>query len=134
MNSFTKHFLWVVLLSQYFNTLAQDHPASTTKENPIHLENVYVKYDSGKVILSWQADTQKLENIFIYYSIERSGNGIGFHTIKLNQQKDAPIFVDEFPLNGLSYYRVRKIISSKNKTDFLFSKEFIVKNETREAQ
>jgi hypothetical protein len=127
--------LIAILSLLYLSTTAQSSKDNNSNPSPTasaYFEKVYVKYDEGKVLISWPK-AEKMDDLIVYYSIERSSNGIHFKTIKLSMEKDPTSFTDDDPLQGLSYYRVRKIISGGGQMNFSLSREFAIKNSSNPA-
>ena len=128
------YFCIIVLSLLYLSTTAQSsaEESGTLPTSSPYFEKVFVKYDAGKVLISWPK-AEKLENLMTYYSIERSKNAIHFQTIKLSKADDPNNFSDVEPIGGISYYRVRKIVSGEGQMDFSLSREFAITNTSNPA-
>jgi len=88
--------------------------ASTSLSNPLPVElidfNVIKKMDVAEI--SW---TTKTENNNDYFTIQRSMDGINFTDLKTidgagnSNSKIDYLWIDESPLNGVSYYRLKQV-------------------------
>jgi hypothetical protein len=81
---------------------------SAITNNPELILSAPLLKDNNAVILQWQPLLSGKETSF--YTIERSSNGITFETVAIKKsvaKQDYYEFVDESPLTGSNYYRIK---------------------------
>src|SRR5690606_3608922 len=87
-------------------------PAINCNVLPIELLSFDAKAAGDQVLVDWSTAT---ENNTAWFDVERSADGVGFQAIgRVNaaghaMQTTAYHFVDDQPLNGLSYYRLHSV-------------------------
>ncbi len=87
-------------------------------------------YNSGKVFLNWSASNEQADCVYI---IERSPDGVEFESIGVKEGigTDVELFyswMDNTPLEGFSYYRVKKI--TRDGTQFFSATNTIINQGT----
>lgn len=81
---------------------------SAITNNPELILSAPLLKDNNTVILQWHPQLSGKETSF--YTIERSSNGITFETVAIKKsvaKQDYYEFVDESPLTGSNYYRIK---------------------------
>jgi hypothetical protein len=99
-------------LSNYQPSYALAFPPSSTNPLPISLTTFAAQLDRNKVLVNWETQVE-FNNEF--FSVERSADNITYYPIgNVSGAGTTTIahsysFVDNRPLNGISYYRLRQV-------------------------
>ncbi|MDI3318775.1 T9SS type A sorting domain-containing protein [Pinibacter soli] len=87
-------------------------PSDSVTNNPELILSAPLLKENNTVILQWQPQLNGKETSF--YTIERSSNGLTFETLAITRsvaKQDYYEFVDESPLTGSNYYRIKYTIA-----------------------
>ena len=87
--------------------------ASLIKDNNDVIASFSPVHNSGKTYIRWLVKNDEKDGVFV---IERSKDGIDFEALGFKDRVGSPLcvnlfysFVDEQPVNGISYYRLMAI-------------------------
>lgn len=110
--------VFLLLMTAAGTTMAQsaeqEHPSllsAASSMASVNIHNYSTVYNSGKVFVSW---TSKNEPEDCVYVVERSPDGRDFQSVGVKEGIGADIelyysWIDQTPLPGFAYYRVKKI-------------------------
>lgn len=114
--------VYILLVTNYANTVQtiniNQSPSNTATTDcsivslPVDLSSWDAEYEDGKVNLTWTTEHETGNRLF---RIQRSAYGYTWETIGVKEgastttQQTHYAFTDNFPLNGVSYYRLQQL-------------------------
>jgi len=100
---------------------------------PITLKNFSVEYRDKKVLAKW---TTSNENNSKEFRVQRAGKDLQFRTVAtvsaagISNTDKSYVWVDEFPLNGINYYRLQ-LVNMDNASEYFDIKDVYASSDSK---
>ena len=100
---------------------------------PITLKNFSVEYRDKKVLAKW---TTSYENNSKEFRVQRAGKDLQFRTVAtvsaagITNTDKSYVWVDEFPLNGINYYRLQ-LVNMDNASEYFDIKDVYASSDSK---
>ncbi len=100
---------------------------------PITLKNFAIEYRDKKVLVKWTTSNESNSKEF---RVERAGKDLQFHTVAtisssgISNTDKSYAWVDEFPLNGINYYRLQ-LVNVDNSSEYFDIKNVLVSSDSK---